>query len=711
MKVKSSKNQAGFALILFVLAFMTAGGLLLIGFSEGMLESAEAKKFEHNKRVLEEAKQALLQSAYNYPVTNDLGPGRLPNADTDNDGVADGGSTFGRLPWAQQNLNLYDIRDADGERLWYAVSSSFRPQAAIINSDTSGSLTLRDQGGNVIYDGSNPGGLTQYGVAAVIIAPGAITARNGVNQDRSVANVNDPVHYLDLVVGTEDNATVTQSSATDGFILGPVDRLSTDAVNDRFIVITAAEVAAVAEKATLQAYRTAINDYLTMPGNFYPWMNAYADISDLTIYDTVPGRIVGRVPFLNYYMDYDSHTVITDLIIEYDIDMADTADGNDPGYISAFLSGTQILDISRSNLSFKQETFDLSANNGTDNLGTLISQADGTTVVNAPGSFSTTLYFWDGCATCDITAEDGWELCPVGLGDERDCSKDNNSPYNFEPWSGDWSNHADIKVRRVELQFDFDAEFEIGLDYSLPPVGIDAPDAPTATLNSRRRVKLDPASVTDFAVDGNSTIPDTTDFIDITIIDCSGDDITFNSYDPTPNCSPTISASVTVNQLDITADYFPELPLWVSQNNWNNSILMTYADEYRPGGTSSCTPEDGDPGTGATDDCIVVNNAGGINNNIVSLLVIAGEHDLIDGDDLNDDGDFVDLDEDIPDNLFSNDLHDIFETENYSGIGPYPSPNNDPDPASDTGLRLVFDKREDSVDGNSTDIMLILDAL
>ncbi|MCZ6668882.1 MAG: hypothetical protein O6932_09490, partial [Gammaproteobacteria bacterium] len=273
MKKQPSKNQAGFALLMFVLAFMAVGGVLLVGYSQGILEAAEAKKFDHNKRVLKEAKQALLQFAYNYPVlsTPSIGPGRLPNADTDNDGIADGGSTFGRLPWAQANLNLYDIRDADGERLWYAVSSTFRPQAAIVNSDTSGNLTLRDQQGNVIYDGSNPGGLAQYGIAAVIIAPGAVTARNGVTQDRSIANENNPVHYLDLVFGIEDNATRILGSPIDGFILGPVDTLSTDAVNDQFIVITAAEVIAMAEKATLQAYRTAINDYLTRTGNVYPW--------------------------------------------------------------------------------------------------------------------------------------------------------------------------------------------------------------------------------------------------------------------------------------------------------------------------------------------------------------------------------------------------------------------------------------------------------
>ncbi|MFA9420660.1 MAG: hypothetical protein ACERLB_10965, partial [Gammaproteobacteria bacterium] len=82
MKRRPYKNQTGFALLFFVLAIMGAGGLLLVGFSEGILDAVESKKFEHNKRVLEEAKQALLQSAYNYPVTNGKGPGRLPCADT-----------------------------------------------------------------------------------------------------------------------------------------------------------------------------------------------------------------------------------------------------------------------------------------------------------------------------------------------------------------------------------------------------------------------------------------------------------------------------------------------------------------------------------------------------------------------------------------------------------------------------------------------------
>ena len=128
MQKPKSKFQTGFALLIFLVMLMGIGGIVLAGYSQGILKQVEESKFEHNQRVLKEAKQALLQFAYNYPVTNGNGPGRLPCPDTDNDGlpnaIPDCSPLFGRLPWNHQNLNLYDIRDADGERLWYAVSKN-----------------------------------------------------------------------------------------------------------------------------------------------------------------------------------------------------------------------------------------------------------------------------------------------------------------------------------------------------------------------------------------------------------------------------------------------------------------------------------------------------------------------------------------------------------------------------------------------------------
>ena len=96
-------------------------------------------------------------------------------------------------------MNLYDIRDASGERLWYAVSENFANNrstlaADVVNSDTTGTITIHDQSGAVMYDNF------VNGVAAVIIAPGP--ERPG--QDRA-ADINDPANFLD-VFGALDNS-------------------------------------------------------------------------------------------------------------------------------------------------------------------------------------------------------------------------------------------------------------------------------------------------------------------------------------------------------------------------------------------------------------------------------------------------------------------------------------------------------------------------
>jgi len=93
---------------------------------------------------------------------------------------------LGRLPW--KTLGLPDLRDAFGERLWYAVSSKHKgllnctvspscldmgPEAAI------GTITVRDAAGTVLHDGTSasPYDPGKGGAAAVIIAPGPPLAR------------------------------------------------------------------------------------------------------------------------------------------------------------------------------------------------------------------------------------------------------------------------------------------------------------------------------------------------------------------------------------------------------------------------------------------------------------------------------------------------------------------------------------------------------
>jgi len=75
--------------------------------------------------------------------------------------------------------------------------------------------------------------------------------------------------------------------------------------------------------------------------------------------------------------------------------------------------------------------------------------------------------------------------------------------------------------------------------------------------------------------------------------------------------------------------FYPELPDWAFQNGWHDSIRMAYADTYLPSLPADCVPNpDGDP----DNDCLFLPEELGGPRNIASLLVIAGEHDWVDGD-------------------------------------------------------------------------------
>jgi len=745
MRANSINSQRGYVLLLVVLMFMGIGGVVLAGFTQQARDELDEQRYARNQRVLEQAKQALLMFAYNYPQSNNRGPGRLPCPDHDDDGFVDFPlvcDTVGRFPWRDPRLNIQQTVDASGETLWYAVSDSFDNEAgSIVNSDTAGSITLIDQSGGILYDGA------AAGIAAVIIAPGPVVKRdedaNGTYEFTQLratgAQQIDPRNYLDTFNGFDNSVFTNDESDTndDGFILGPVydNAENKIVVNDQIMIVTADEVIAMAEKAVLEAYKLALDVYeLNVPvtAGFYgnPWLNAYDDTTDLDIYDAQPGRTMGRVPFLNYYTDHDAqHDVITDLQIGFDITltytaMADNNDGFDPTYIdvfgplfTGFPAGPQSVDISGANVSFGKITFDGLTDDNGDDVGTLISQTGATATVTTPVSNTVDRYFWDGDG--GLLPQNGWELCPFVAGDGTDCAL-NPAGTAFVAFT-DWNNHADIRVRLVRLSLEVDPDFVVELDYNPAPT-INYDSAPTGAANARFTATYTAAGVTDMSV-VDAVETNIRNFIDLTVVTCDQDNNVasgLNLYDLGNEDAGTVlcaldlvtNASYTLNnQFVITADYYPEVPLWVADNEWDDSVMMIYTPEYRPGGTGACSLEDGDTGTGMADDCLVMTNLGGANNNIISLLVMAGEHDLLDGDDLNDDGDYVDVNEVAPDNDFLNDLYDIFEPENYSGIGAEPVPENDPAPGTDTGLDLVFDKREDVVPGNAADTLFIIDQL
>ena len=277
--------------------------------------------------ALAQAKAALIGFALGVDVSPACGAGSncprigdLPCPDLDDDGSADLGSCgnaagttgqslrLGRLPW--KTLGLPDLRDGDGERLWYAVSTNFKNNVradcndpgdpGCRNSDIRGTITVRDNSGAIVNDGTNPDPHTPSGVIAVIIAPGAVLQRSGAGapQDRSPAGKNNPVNYLDIanVGGNEDNATFVDGTA-DGFINGVVlDASGNVIVNDRLIAIRHEDLMPLMERRVAKEVFNCLTAYAATPQNNgrYPWAAPATDVT--TPYGDSNGVRFGRIP-------------------------------------------------------------------------------------------------------------------------------------------------------------------------------------------------------------------------------------------------------------------------------------------------------------------------------------------------------------------------------------------------------------------------------
>jgi len=287
--VKMPKNQQGLALLVLVIFMMLAFASYM--FSELSIDQVKVDQKKQTAIALKKAKQALIAYAVNFPEISpaNRGPGYLLCPDTVNDGFAqtacNGGGivTIGRLPW--RTLNVGDLRDGANERLWYAVSENFdnrntpfRPSPPypantpkVLNTETIGNITVRDQTNTIIYDGT-----TIDAAVAVIIAPGeTLTRDDGVIQDRSAANVNTEINYLDIHVASgEDNASSLQGAlggaVNDGFIQGEIKNGAGDViVNDQIIVITYGEIMEQVRKRVSREISNVINNYFATC-NDYP---------------------------------------------------------------------------------------------------------------------------------------------------------------------------------------------------------------------------------------------------------------------------------------------------------------------------------------------------------------------------------------------------------------------------------------------------------
>jgi hypothetical protein len=341
-RAKGRGAESGAALLAFLLLLVTVASYTLL--TKLNVAATMAYRDKETARALAEAKAALIGFAAGAniaPITSCVAncprSGDLPCPDKDNDGHADNpcsnntitcpGLTcrLGRLPW--KTLGLPDLRDGAGERLWYAVSNDFKDSprrpcgssgaSGCLNSDSRGTITLRNSYNTRLHDGSVTDLYVKSGAVALVIAPGSVLRRQQsstsfYNQHRecpacvtdvcpSSPPANTPachaINYLDRRVGWENNENFVDGG-TDGFIQGDVrDAQGNVIVNDKILAISYDEIIPRLQQRVSREVSLCLEEYAALPGNNqrYPWA-AELDKSSPPDYDDDGGVPFGRLP-------------------------------------------------------------------------------------------------------------------------------------------------------------------------------------------------------------------------------------------------------------------------------------------------------------------------------------------------------------------------------------------------------------------------------
>ena len=245
------------------IALIALLGMLAIYVSSDDAEQSRIRREEQSSRALALAKEVLISHAIIDAVTDPSQasprPGELPCPARHDDGVSDGGSacsTVGWLPW--KTLELEDLRDSAGARLWYAVSGDFRDDG-INEPDINSAATFT--GLLHILDAS---GFETGTAAAVIIAPGSALSGQTRSADDNVAA--DVIQqYLE---GTNTDMDDSFSGET------------TISLNDQIVVITAEELVERASQLAIRQVAATIREYYNAEGYYpYPEFDTICDIN------------------------------------------------------------------------------------------------------------------------------------------------------------------------------------------------------------------------------------------------------------------------------------------------------------------------------------------------------------------------------------------------------------------------------------------------
>jgi hypothetical protein len=297
---RTAHAQRGVVVIALVAVLLLVGTFVI--FNSLNLAAVRVDRDRVTNEALAKAKEALIA----YAVSDTNRPGELPCPDVNDDGLlvlgedyGGGGvctSLIGRLPF--RTLDLPDLRDDSGERLWYALSADFRAgnSAVALNNDTAylaGNTSLR-----LLTAAGLPAAPDGVVVAVVFSAGAALQRADGVVQARGcTVGVNcdatlkcttapasntpkcNPRNYLDLALG-EDNADLLPA-ANPQFV--SAERSST--FNDRAMPIYSDDIMWLVERRAAREYAQHLRDHYDAWQNppavantnfvnfkgFYPW--------------------------------------------------------------------------------------------------------------------------------------------------------------------------------------------------------------------------------------------------------------------------------------------------------------------------------------------------------------------------------------------------------------------------------------------------------
>ena len=196
MKIQRGFTLVEMALVLFIL------GLVLGGLISSWGDYREARRQVQSREIL----QAVEQAVVGYAL---LHQGALPNADGDGDGLADGGTLIGGVPWRTLSLDPRLAKDAWNRPLRYRVDAGFVTEPLPAQPATTSGLRveelrpgrsrrtitaanpdapvfiLRSAGANGDTDGACSGNA----------APGALRFRIGI--DGGCSSLDDLVRWYD----------------------------------------------------------------------------------------------------------------------------------------------------------------------------------------------------------------------------------------------------------------------------------------------------------------------------------------------------------------------------------------------------------------------------------------------------------------------------------------------------------------------------------